>query len=525
VIEASTSEAGSRLDRDFTISLWAEVPEDRAGAAGGLAAKFDPVSRTGFNLSAISSAGGYNGPGDELRISFGVDAGSEPRWFDRGRPSPVSNYVSNSLTVFAGSLFAATSDAPGEADRGHVYRHLGETAWEDLGLVGNEGAHGVGPLIVHRRALYAATWNYDWTRVHDQDLAACRVYRYDGPGRWEDCGQPGDARRLFSLASYRGDLLAFGDDSTVHVHRGGATWEQVMAFETFAHPVTVHEGRLVLGMLQPATVRTFDGSDWRDLGNPIGDPERCDEIHTLVTYGGALHAGTWPLGRVARWDVAGRRWRQAGRLGDSTEVMALNVYNGKLYGAAIPRAEVFRYERDRSWTSLRRLFAPPGWRPVLVRNMSRPPNGDRRMREWTRVTSLTQHDGLLFASVGSCTSAAVDAPADVRGTVHALAAGVVATTPRALEAGRRHIAAVRRAGALSIYVDGREAATGRGDVTGSIATAAPLRIGEDEAGRYTGAIDGFRTFDRALEVREISALAANRSPLSTPAVHYEEAGT
>src|SRR4029079_14656269 len=98
------------------------------------------------------------------------------------------------------------------------------------------------------------------------------------------------------------------------------------------------------------------------------------------------------------------------------------------YGATIPRAEIFRYERDGSWASLRRLFEPPGWRPVLVANM-RGPHGDRRMREWTRVTSLTQHDGLLYASVGSCTSAAVDAPADVRGTVHAFSAGVAAAPP------------------------------------------------------------------------------------------------
>jgi len=68
------------------------------------------------------------------------------------------------------------------------------------------------------------------------------------------------------------------------------------------------------------------------------------------------------------------------------------------------------------------------------------------MREWTRVTSLTQHDGLLFASVGSCTSAAEDAPADVRGSVWAFSAGVVATTPHTLAPGRRHIAAVRRGG-------------------------------------------------------------------------------
>jgi hypothetical protein len=506
---------GARLDGDFTLCLWLDVPRDRAGAAGGLACTYDRATRTGVNLSAVASAGGYNGPGDELRLSFGIDAGSEPRWSEHGRPSPVSNYVSNSLTVFDGALHAATSDAPDAADRGHVFRYLGDGAWDDLGRVGTESASGVGPLLVHREQLYAATWNYDWTRVHEQRLAPCRVYRYVAPGRWEDCGQPGASRRLFSLASYRGELLVFGDDATLHAHRGGTSWEQVAAFDTFAHPAAVHEGRLVAGMLQPAGVRAFDGERWEDLGNPLGDPARCDEVHCLCSYRGELHVGTWPLGRVARWDDRRGRWRQTGRLGDSTEVMALNVYNGALYGASIPRAEVFRHERDGAWRSLRRLFAPPGWQPVLVRNMARPPDGDRRMREWARVTSLTQHDGLLFASLGSCTSAAVDALAGVRGSVCALATGVVATTPRPLEPGRRHVAAVRRAGALAIYVDGAEAATARGPVTGLLAGAGPLRVGEDESGRYRGGIAGFTALDRALSGREIMALAAASPPPET----------
>jgi hypothetical protein len=134
------------------------------------------------------------------------------------------------------------------------------------------------------------------------------------------------------------------------------------------------------------------------------------------------------------------------------------------------------------------------------------PEGFARHREWTRITSLTQHDGLVFASVGSCTSAAVDAPADIRGTVHAFGTGVVATTPRTLEPGRHHVVAVRRGGTLTVHVDGREAATATGAVTGSIATPAPLRTGEDEAGRYAGTIDDFQTFDRALDLREIGAL-------------------
>ena len=173
--------------------------------------------------------------------------------------------------------------------------------------VGSEGAHGVGPLIVHRDSLYAATWNYDWTRVHDQDLEPCRVYRYDGPGRWEDCGQPGVPKRLFSLASYRGDLLAVGDDATLHVHRGGVAWEQVMAFDTFAHPVTVHDGRLVLGMLQPATVRSFDGREWDDLGNPDrrSGALRRDPFARHVPRGAARrHVAARPRGSLGRADTA-----------------------------------------------------------------------------------------------------------------------------------------------------------------------------------------------------------------------------
>lgn len=495
---------------DFTVAVWIDVPADRAGAAGGLACQFDPASRTGFSLSAISSAGGYNAPSDELRISFGIDAGSEPAWHDCGRPSPTSNYVSNSLTVFGGELHAATTDAPEAADRGHVFRYAGDRTWEDLGQVAREGAYGIGPLLVHRDHLYAASWTYDWTRVRKLDLEPCRVWRYDAPGSWEDCGAPGRARRIFSLASFGGDLLAAGDDSTVHAYRGDGRWEQVAAFETFAHPMTVHAGRLVLGMLHPATTHAFDGTTWEDLGNPIGTQAQCDEIHCFATYRGALHAGTWRLGRVARWDEARRRWRQAGRLGDSTEIMALNVFNGKLYGASIPRAEVFRFERDRSWTSMRRLYDPPGWRPVLVRNMTAPPDGDARMRDWTRVTSLTQHDGLLYASVGSCTSAIQDAPADVRGSVHAMSAGVVATTPASLAPGRHHVAAVRKGGALTVYVDAREAASARGAITGSIANDAPLRTGEDEAGPFGGTIGAVRMLGQALGSREVAALAAEQ---------------
>jgi hypothetical protein len=487
------------------LTLWLEVPRDAAGAAGPLMSWFDPSTRTGFDLSTISSAGGYGGPSDELRLAFGIDAGSEPRWSAHGRPGPASNYVSNSLTVFEGALHAATSDAPEPADRGHVYRHHGGTDWEDFGKVAREDATGIGPMIVHQGSLYVASWNYDWTRVDQQDLDACHVYRYVAPGRWEDCGQPGRSKRLFSLASWRGDLFVAGDDHSIHVFRGEGRWELVRRFGTFAHPMHVYRAKLIVGMLQPATVWAFDGHTWDDLGNPVGDPEVTDEVHSIVTYRDRLHVGTWRLGRVARWEDPARRWRATGRLGDATEVMDLVVYNGKLYGSSIPRAEVFRYERDRLWTSLRRLYDPPGWQPVLVRNMKRPPDGDRRMRDWTRVTSLTQHDGRVFASVGSCTSAAMDAPADVRGSVHAFAVGAVATTARGLAPGWHHVAAVRTAGRVTIHVDGRAAAERSGPVEGRLCPPGELTVaGADSPVGLARA----ELHHRALEAREIQRMAA-----------------
>jgi hypothetical protein len=301
--ELTVDETTPTLTGDFTVAFWLDVPADRAGAAGGLARMFDPTTRTGFHLSAISAGGGYNGPGDELRLSFGIDSGTQPQWRDYGRPSPTSNYVSNSLTVFDGFLHAATTDAPTVADRAHVYRCHGERQWEDLGQLGGGTAHGVGPLVVHQGALYAGTWNIDWTRVDTEDLAPCRVYRYERPGHWEDCGQPGASRRLYSLASYRGDLYVAGDDRTVQVYSGDQTWERVGTLPSHAHPMTVYDGSLVLGTLNPASVWTFDGTTWTDLGNPLGGEEYCDQIHTLDDIDGVLHLGTWPYGKVVRRDA------------------------------------------------------------------------------------------------------------------------------------------------------------------------------------------------------------------------------
>ena len=139
-----------------------------------------------------------------------------------------------------------------------------------------------------------------------------------------------------------------------------------------------------------------------------------------------------------------------GRPGDWIEVNGLAVYNGKLYAGTIPRAEVFRYESDGDWTSLRRFFSPDGWEPVAVDEPDSGPKARRRSDEWTRVTSLTVFGGKLFASIGSCTSPLQDAPCDVRGQVFAMEAGKCVSYDRDLGPGWKHLAAVREKGCLKL---------------------------------------------------------------------------
>ena len=162
------------------------------------------------------------------------------------------------------------------------------------------------------------------------------------------------------------------------------------------------------------------------------------------------------------------------------------------------------------WTSLRRFHAPPGWEPVPVEDMEKPPDGDLRMREWARVTSLTEHDGLLFGSVTSCTSSVIDAPADVRGSVHAMLAGVVATTPTALRPGRHHVVAIRESERATIVVDGHVAASAVGPLPRSLRNDGALEVGRGPSGPFAAGVEGFEAFDRALTSAEIARLGEGR---------------
>ena len=500
---------------NFALCSRVFTAKDLDDVVGDVLAMYDPTLRRGVTLSINSSAGGYQGQGSDRHVYFGIDNDRVSDWQDCGRPSLTSNYVSNSLTVYRGKLYAAVTDAKEERDWCHVYRYDGQQAWTDCGRVGGGRTTGVGPLVVHNGELYAVTWTYDWTRVQQGGYEAGRVYRYGGGTQWLDCGQPSVNRTLNCAANYKGKLYVGGGPESwgVFAQEGEKQWQASKLFpktgpqRCFPHAMCRFNGKLYVAY---PSVYSFDGRQWAFAGVP-GELNQTPTLqtHSLAVYQGKLCAGTWPQGKVARYS-GGEDWQEFGRVGvDGTEVNALVVYNGKLYGGSIPRAEVCRYDGDDQWTSLKRFYAPEGWRPA-------PPGKatSEEVKEWTRVTSLTVYDGMLFASIGSCTSSVLDAPADVRGKVYRMEAGKCASYDEDLGPGWKHLAAIREGGSLKLYVDGELLAKSSSFVPAEydLSTDQPLRIGSGQTDFFAGKLADVRIYNRALSDAEVKKLASEKSP-------------
>ena len=129
-IEIPPSDA-LRLGRgDFSLSAWVYTDRVVDDTLGDVLSWYDPELRRGLTLGLQSGAGGYQSTGDDRHVFFGIDDATLSDWKDCGRPSPTSNYVSNSLTVHDGHLYAGIIDGWMGGGSSTI---LGGT-FEDLGL-------------------------------------------------------------------------------------------------------------------------------------------------------------------------------------------------------------------------------------------------------------------------------------------------------------------------------------------------------------------------------------------------------
>jgi hypothetical protein len=201
------------------------------------------------------------------------------------------------------------------------------------------------------------------------------------------------------------------------------------------------------------------------------------QSYSFAQHFGELYLGTWPGGRVFRYDGE-MGWEDTGRLGEEEEVMGMAVYNGKLYGGTLPLAEVHRYDGDGQWTNTGRLDHTP----------------DVRYR---RAWSMAVYQGRLFC--GTLPS----------GHVHSIKAGACATYDRALAPGWRHVAAIRDGGILKLLVDGREVARSESFNAEDfdLSTEKPLLIGFGAHDYFNGSMRDLRWYSRALTAEEVALLA------------------
>jgi len=501
---------------DFSLCAWIYTEQNLDDVVGDVFDLYDPAQRRGIILSIHSGGSGYQGQGNDRLVCFGIDNARVSGWQDCGKPGRTSPYISNSMLVYKGRLYAATTDAKDEKDWCHVFRYEGKQKWADCGRVGSGRTTGVGPLVVHNGQLYAVTWTYDWTRVQQGNYDAGRVYRYLGGTRWKDCGQPSDNRTLNGAASYKGNLYVGGGPQTwgVFVQTDDNSWAVSKIFlkqgerRLFPHSMSRYNGRLFTGY---PCVYAFDGNEWTYAGlpGPLNTTPTL-QTHSFTVFQGKLCAGTWPEARVARY-LGREDWQEFGRVGeDGTEVNALTVYNGKLYGGSIPRAEVCRYDGESRWTSLKRFYSPAGWQPGLPGKAT-----SREVNEWSRVTSLAIHEGKLFAGIGSCTSAVVDNPADpadVLGRIFSMEAGKCVSHDTDLGPGWKHLAAIRERGRLKLYVDGKLVAKSSSfePADYDVSTDQPLRIGFGRTDYFAGKISDVRIYNKALTAARIRKLASNK---------------
>lgn len=468
---------------DFALAMWVKSDEVADRLPGDLISQYDAAKRRGFHLTLKSNTGITSNQANWRHLQFGIDDGRSSGWRDCGRPGRA--VLAFALAVHDGALYAGTCE-PGQGESGRVYRYAGGQRWVDCGAPDRSNA--VTAMAVHKGRLYAGTGKYRLAGSRLKESANAtrggRVFRYEGGARWADCGQLPDTEAVGGLVVFKGQLHASSlyKPAGLFRYEGGSRWAArpvprgAGGETTRVVSLTVHDGFLYAGSYDGGRVFRFDGTTWADCGQ-LGDNT---QTYSFAQYEGRLHVGTWPSGRVYRFEAPGD-WADVGRLGDELEVMGLLVHNGRLLAGTLPLAEVYSYEGGRTWQKLARLDRTPD---VTYR------------RAWT----MAEHDGEVFVST---------LPS---GKVHAFAAGRQAAWGQSLSSGWHHVAAVKAAGRLALFVDGRRVAQSRAFAAADyqLDGAAPLRLGSGPTGRLNGRLADVRIYQRALSAAEVAALAKRR---------------
>lgn len=478
-LEVTSSPLTAPHRQSFTLAAWMALPESVDDVTGDLVSQIIGTQGHGFQWS-IKTNHVTTSQANERQLQFGLSDGKAADWYDCGHPGNA--LLGFSMATVEGNLYVGTCE-PGANERGHVYQYSGEQNWIDCGSP--DSSNTVTALAAFDGQLFAATGKY---RVAGSALPESpneqrggRVFRFESPHHWHDCGALPGTEAIAGLVTFRGQLYASSLYAPAGFYRydGRESWTDAStpAGPRRVEALAIFNGFLYASSYDGGHVYRYDGNRWEDCGL-LGDNT---QTYAFAIYRGQLHVGTWPSGRVYRLEQ-NESWTDIGRLGEELEVMGMLVHNGHLLAGTLPSAEVYMYHGEQNWQRLVQLD-----RTVDV----------KYRRAWTMV----EHAGRVFCST---------LPS---GHIYSTRIGQLLTSDVRLTHEWHHVAVTRSAEQLTLYCDGRVVAqVDSSPMEFEESPSMPLRIGFGPNDYFCGRMCDLRLYDMALSHEQIAERSVQPGP-------------
>lgn len=474
-LEVSAHSQTQLGSRDFSVAAWVYTDNTLNDVPGDIISQYDPSSRRGFHLSLKTNSVSTN-TANSRQLNFGIDDNVSSKWVDYGRPGNA--IMAFGMIEYKGDLYASICDTAMDG-RGHVYRYAGGDKWIDCGFL--DSSNSVMSLAVFNGELYAATGH---NRVRGSSLPESRnttpggrVFRYQAPNKWVDCGQL-PVESIEGMVVFNGKLYVTSMYSPgFYRYEGGKKWVKCDVPDgKRVNAMAVYNGYIYATSLDWGHVYRYDGSTWTDCGQ-VGEETITTQTYCFAVYEGRLYVATWRDGRVYRFEGV-NQWTDVGRLGNELEVMGMLVHNGRLIAGTLPLAEVYSYEGDTTWQRIDQLDRTPD---VKYR------------RAWT----MAEHDGKVFCST---------LPS---GKIYGFEAGKSVMSPNELPSGWQHVAAVKTANRLQLFINGKLVNETKipASMQFNLNSESPIKIGFGANDYFYGSMRELRLYSRALSNQEIKSLS------------------
>lgn len=476
-IEVPAAKTPALGTQEFSLAVRVHTAEALDDVLGDIVSLYDPAIRRGFNFAVVHNVGATTSPANYRHVQFGIDNEQrESEWTDHGR---LGNAVMIfSLQVHQGRLYASTCEE-GADEAGRVFVYEDGDRWTDLGAP--DKCNAITSLASYNGELYAAASQYGMTGSGlppAQNLnPGGAIYRYAGDKQWMSCGQMPDVQCWASMAIFRGKLYAssmFYKPARLFRYEGGSQWTSIDLLDgKRVDAMCAFNGNLFATSYDGGLIYRYDGEKWTFCG-ALG---QSTQTYSFAVLAGQLYVGSWPDAKVFRYE-GDNNWLDVGTPGVERETMAAAIYNGQYYVGTLPLAQVYRYDGPENWFLTGRLDKTPD---VKYR------------RAWT----MAVFQGRLFC--GTLPS----------GRVLSLAAGTNVTHDRELPHGWQHLAVVKGGGKLTLYVEGKPAATSSEFQAADydLTVKRPLQIGFGRHDYFNGSLSDVRLYDRALTAAEVAGLA------------------